>query len=115
MLGKFFSHNENVSMPGMTFMYDFDYTQDFAIGFDPNALEAHWKELKAKEAIEGYDRPSNFCLKAFKTHNASEFNHNVFETKVYNKFAYYILVGGNIIAKIASSLSKWISNRSPVL
>jgi hypothetical protein len=28
---------------------------------------------------------------------------------------YYALVGGNITQKIASSLSKWVNNRSPVL
>jgi L-alanine-DL-glutamate epimerase-like enolase superfamily enzyme len=55
-------------------------------------------------------------LKAFKSSFPIQHgNHKNYERKVYNKFAYYLLVGGTIIDKVASSLSKWVANRSEVL
>ena len=43
MLGIFFGNvSEMLSMSKRTFMLDFDYTIDFAVGFDPLVLEEHY-------------------------------------------------------------------------
>jgi hypothetical protein len=117
MMQKFLrsTGESGVSMASRAFIFDVDFTADLAIGFDPNLLETHWQTEKAKGNLIGYDRPSTFCLKAFKSSFPARYgNHKNYERKVYNKFAYYLLVGGTIIDKVASSLSKQVANRSKI-
>lgn len=41
-----------------TFMMDFDYSADFAVGFDPTVLKNYLKAQKNEGLIEGWDHPS---------------------------------------------------------
>ena len=79
-------------------------------------LEQALKDLTVEETIKGFDHPSQFCLKAFqKDLTVPDADCFTYEIKVYNKFMYYALVGGDIVKKVASSLSKWVNNRNPVI
>lgn len=100
-----------------TFMIDFDITLDFATGFDPDILEEFLQQAIKLGLISGYDRPTTFTLKAFSDSKVSRPKENAetYESKVYNKFMYYTLVGGDITQNIASSLSKWLLNPSELL
>jgi len=115
LLDKFFKDDSYIAE--RTFMIDFDITLDFATGFDPDLLEEFSKRKKELNLICGCDRPSTFTVKTFSDSHVSHLEENaaIYESKVYNKFMYYALVGADITQNIASSLSKWLLNPSEVL
>ena len=114
-MDAFFKNDSYVAK--RAFMVDFDITLDYAIGFDPDLLEEFLQRAKQLDQISGYDRPTTFTLKAFYASKVGHPNENdkTHESKVYNKFMYYTLVGGDITQNIASSLSKWLLNPSEAL